>query len=80
MKKKFLETRRDFCVNGHGEMLSLYSFLGDISLVHQVVSLVFTCVFSLSLFFKEKQKHIAELCLKLEETERSLKESEDNFL
>ncbi|XP_044167691.1 coiled-coil domain-containing protein 89-like isoform X5 [Acropora millepora] len=29
---------------------------------------------------EEKQKHIAELCLKLEETERSLKESEDNFL
>lgn len=29
---------------------------------------------------EEKQKHLAELCLKLEETERSLKESEDNFL
>ncbi|XP_015779134.1 PREDICTED: coiled-coil domain-containing protein 89-like isoform X1 [Acropora digitifera] len=29
---------------------------------------------------EEKQKHIAGLCLKLEETGRSLKESEDNFL
>lgn len=64
-----------------GENLMLCSFVDNISLVHHVVSLVFTCMFSFSFFFlKEKQKHIAGLCLKLEEAERSLKESEDNFL
>ena len=54
-EKKFLETRRDFCIYGPGEMLDIYSFLCDISLVHQVVCLVFICVFSLSLFLRKSR-------------------------